>query len=156
MKVREMMTSDVATCLPDTDLATVVKLMWERDCGFVPVVDRAGALLGVVTDRDICIASATRHLLPQYMPASAVMTHPVHACLPDDEATTMLEAMKRFRVRRLPVIDGGGTLRGVVSMNDVVLAVERGSELDPRAVVSTLAAICDHRTSTSRLDAVGG
>ena len=56
--------------------------------------------------------------------------------------------MKRFKVRRLPVIDANGLVKGVISMNDIVLAAERGSGTDPKEIVSTLAAICAHRSVT--------
>lgn len=148
MKVRDLMTSDVEACRPDTDLAAVARIMWDRDCGFIPVVDAAGALRGVVTDRDICIAAATRRLLPEYMPANQVMTHPVHACLPDDEVSEAMGAMKQYKVRRLPVIDANGTLKGVISMNDIVLASEQGLGPNPKEIVSTLAVICVHRVFT--------
>ena len=105
MKIRDLMTSDVETCRPDTDLSTVARMMWDRDCGFIPVVNADGTLCGVVTDRDICIASATRRVLPEYMSARQAMTHPVHACLPDDDVTDALPAMKRSKIRRMPVID---------------------------------------------------
>ena len=154
MKIRDLMTSDVEACRPDTDLAAVARMMWDRDCGCIPVVDAAGALRGVVTDRDICIASATRRLLPEYMPASQVMTHPVHACLPDDEVGEALGAMKQYKVRRLPVIDVNGLLKGIISINDIVLAVERGVGPDPKEIVSTLAAICVHRAFTPGTPAV--
>lgn len=154
MKVRDLMTSDVEACRPDTDLAAVAKMMWDRDCGFMPVVDAAGTLRGVVTDRDICIASATRRLLPEYMSANQLMTHPVHACLPDDGVSEALAAMKRFRVRRLPVIDMNGILKGVISINDIVLATERGAGPDAKEIVSTLAAICAHRAFTPGTPAV--
>ena len=154
MKVRDLMTSDVEACRPDTDLAAVARMMWDRDCGFIPVVDAAGALRGVVTDRDICIASATRRLLPEYMAANQVMTHPVHACLPDDEVSEALVAMKRFMVRRLPVIDVNGLLKGIVSINDIVIAADRGAGPDPKEIVSTLAAICAHRAFTPGIPAV--
>ena len=154
MKIHDLMTSDVETCRPDTDLATIVRIMWDRDCGFVPVVDDAGALRGVVTDRDICIASATRRMLPEYLSARQVMTHPVHACLPDDDVSDALSAMTRYKVRRLPVIDPNGTVKGVISMNDIVLASEQGLGPDPKTIVSTLAAICVHRTFTPGSPAV--
>ena len=148
MKIRDVMTSDVETCRPDTDLAATVRMMWDRDCGFIPVVDAAGALRGVVTDRDIAVASATRRVLPEYLSAQQVMTHPVHACLPDDEISEALGAMKRHKVRRLPVIDSHGIVKGVISMNDIVLASQQGLGPDPKEIVSTLAAICVHRTFT--------
>jgi CBS domain-containing protein len=148
MKIRDVMTPDVETCHPNTDLATVVRMMWDRDCGFIPVVDAAGILRGVVTDRDICIASATRHVLPEYMSAHQAMTHPVHACVPDDDITDALRAMKQYKVRRMPVIDLDGGVKGVISMNDIVLASEQGLGPDAKEIVSTLAAICVHRMLT--------
>ena len=154
MKIRDLMTTDVETCRPDTDLATVVRMMWDRDCGFIPVVDTAGALRGVLTDRDICIASATRRVLPEYMSAHQAMTHPVHACLPDDDVTDALAAMKQYKVRRMPVIDSRAAVKGVISMNDIVLASEQGLGPDAKEIVSTLAAICAHRTLTPGTPAV--
>jgi CBS domain-containing protein len=148
MKIRDVMTSDVETCHPDTDLATVVRMMWDRDCGFIPVIDATGLLRGVVTDRDICIASATRRVLPEYMSAHQAMTHPVHACVPDDEVADALRAMKQYKVRRMPVIDSNGAVKGVISMNDIVLASQQGLGPDAKDIVATLAAICVHRTLT--------
>jgi len=82
MKVRDVMTADVQACQPATDLAAVTKVMWDHDCGFVPVVDRAGTVVGAITDRDICIAAATRGLPPAQIAAFQVMSSPVRACLP--------------------------------------------------------------------------
>ena len=70
MQVQKIMTTDVATARPDTNLAAISKLMWDRDCGFVPVIDAAGKVSGVISDRDICIASATRRLLPEQITAA--------------------------------------------------------------------------------------
>ena len=71
MQIKHIMTTDIATCQPDTNLAVVAKLMWDRDCGIVPVIDAAGTVAGVITDRDICIASATRRALPE--PAATLL-----------------------------------------------------------------------------------
>ena len=60
MRVKELMTSDVKTCSLDTNLAAAAKIMWDSDCGAVPVTDERGRVVGVITDRDICIAAATR------------------------------------------------------------------------------------------------
>ena len=146
MRVRDVMTADVEACRPQTDAAAVAKMMWDRDCGFIPVIDQAGMLRGVVTDRDICIASATRRLLPEYMTASQLMTYPVHACGPDDDVSDALTAMKRFKVRRLPVISEAGTLVGVLSLNDIVLAAGRHAGPGANEIVAALAAICAPRT----------
>jgi CBS domain-containing protein len=133
------------TCQPNTDLATVAKIMWDHDCGFIPVVDAAGVVAGVVTDRDICLATATRRLLPEHISAAQAMTTPIHACLVDDSISDVLATMTQCRIRRVPVIDGNGRLQGVISLNDLVLASTAKREPHASDIVSTLAAICAHR-----------
>jgi CBS domain-containing protein len=145
MKARDLMTTPVQTCRPETDLGAVTKLMWDHDCGFVPVVDASGAVAGVITDRDICVATATRRLLPEHIAAAQAMSVHVHACLPDDDIADVLAAMKQFRIRRVPVIDTNGRLQGVVSLNDIVLASAKKREPAATQIVSAMAAICAHR-----------
>lgn len=147
MKARDIMSEPVRTCEPATDLATVARIMWDHDCGFVPVVDASGAVAGVVTDRDICIATATRRLLPEQLSAAQVMTAPIHACLADDSVNDVLAMMKQRRIRRVPVIDRTGRVLGVISLNDLVLAST--NKRVPRAsdVMATMAAICAHRSA---------
>jgi CBS domain-containing protein len=146
MKIKQLMTTDIATCQPETNLAVVAKLMWDRDCGFVPVVDAAGKLVGVITDRDICIASTTRGVLPEHITAGQAMRpQPIHTSQPDETTEKALATMKQFQVRRLPVVARDGTLKGIVSMNDVVLAAQQKEGPAPIEIVSALAAICAHR-----------
>ena len=145
MKIQSIMTKDVATCGPGTDLAAVATLMWQRDCGIVPVVG-AGAVVGVITDRDICIAAATRGLAPSHIVAGDAMSQPIHACMAGDDVSEALAVMKQFRVRRLPVIDESGRLKGVVSMNDLVPATGRTKGPAAKDVLATLSAICAHRS----------
>jgi CBS domain-containing protein len=142
MKAREVMSQPPYTCAPTTDLATVAKIMWDHDCGFVPVVDASGTVAGVITDRDICIATSTRRLLPEHISAAQAMASPIHACLSDDCVSDVLATMKQCRIRRVPVLDANGRLQGVISLNDLVLAsdAKRAPE-----IVSTMAAICAHR-----------
>lgn len=146
MTARDVMSTPPQTCQPGTDLAAVTKLMWDKDCGFVPVVDAAGRLAGVVTDRDICVAAATKRQPPERIAASQAMSPGVHACLPGDTLDSVLGAMAKFQVRRLPVIDADGQLLGVVSMNDIVRAVGRRGGPSASAVVSALSAVCAPRT----------
>jgi CBS domain-containing protein len=146
MQVKQIMATDVATARPDTDLAAISKLMWDRDCGFVPVVDASGKVAGVLTDRDICIASATRRLLPEQITASQAMRRPpIHSTRPEDTIEKALATMKQFQVRRLPVVADDGTLKGVFSMNDLVLASQQKEGPTSADIISTLAAICTHR-----------
>jgi CBS domain-containing protein len=151
MKAREVMTTPIYTCRSDTNLADMTRLMWDHDCGFIPVVDAAGAVKGVITDRDICIAAATRGRPPQQLTAGDVMSSTVRAVFPDESIRDVLAAMQQFSVRRIPVIDAGGRLQGVVSMNDiVVVACEPGGPA-AREVIATMAAICRHRPAGATL-----
>ncbi|MEW6544882.1 MAG: CBS domain-containing protein [Nitrospirota bacterium] len=60
MKVRDVMTSPVQYCAPETNPAEAATKMWDSDCGILPVVDSTGRVVGLITDRDICMAAATR------------------------------------------------------------------------------------------------
>jgi CBS domain-containing protein len=145
MKVRDVMTSAVASCRRDDDLGRATQIMWDHNCGIVPVVEPTGTLVGVITDRDICIASATRHVAPGTLTVSDVMTRPVHACLPEDTIESALGIMRRFRIRRLPVVNAMGHLQGILSLDDIVLAFHANKQAPIAVLVETLAAVCAHR-----------
>jgi len=147
--VRDAMSTPAVTCRPTTDLAAVARLMWDHDCGFVPVIGDSGTVVGVVTDRDICMATATRRLLPEHISAAQAMASQVHTCLSTDKASDALATMQQFKIRRLPVVDAHGHLQGVTSMNDLVLASEAKGDPGAKDVVAALAAICAHRTIAS-------
>ena len=144
-KVKDIMTPSVRTCQPDTDLAKVASLMWDHDFGFVPVVNAAGRVAGVITDRDICIAAATRGLSPDRISAAQTMSAVVYACMPDDPILSALAVMKNHQVRRLPVIDDTGSLKGVVSMSDIARVTVRHRAIPAKEVVSALAAVSESR-----------
>ena len=147
MTVRDLQTSNVKTVSPDTDLAVVARLMWEGDCGAVPVVTDDRKVIGMITDRDICIASATRARPPAEIRAGEVITnHGVHAVKPDDDVRVAMRTMRKHKVRRLPVVDRDQRLAGIVSIND--LAINASSSL-PNSVpaqefLETFQAICGH------------
>jgi CBS-domain-containing membrane protein len=123
--------------------------MWRQDCGIVPVLDDARRVIGVITDRDICMAVATRHRRPEDLTAREVMSGKLFSVYPDDKVRTALETMRAERVRRLPVVDAERRLQGIVSINDVVLnAQPSGARMaaHPSAndVLATLQSICRH------------
>src|SRR4029077_9235899 len=99
----------------DTSLAEAVRLMWEKDCGVLPVVTADGKVSGMITDRDICVAIATRGQTADRIVVSAVIGAKVCGCTPDDDAVDALKIMKTQRVRRLPVVDAKGRLKGILS-----------------------------------------
>ncbi len=121
MTVKEIMKKDIATCRPTDDVATAVKIMYEHACGFAPVVDSHGSVVGVVTDRDLCIRSATeKHRTAEHIAVERAMSHPVFSCFPDENLKVVLATMAKHHVRRLPVLDKHGHLQGVLSIDDIV------------------------------------
>lgn len=152
MKVERLMTRDVQTCRPESDLSAVAMQMWNWDCGVVPVVS-SGKVVGMITDRDICIAAATKHRDVAKIRVNEVARgQEVYSCSPADDVQDALKLMKEKRVRRLPVINAEtGELAGILSMNDVALNAQpeaTNGELCAQEVEETLKAICTHPIRT--------
>ena len=148
MKVEDIMTDNVKFCRPDTNLAEATAIMWEQDCGALPVVD-GKAPVGMITDRDIAIAAGTKHRPAWAIPVSDAMSKELCSVSPDDDIHTALKLMQKDRVRRLPVINAKGALEGILCLNDIALHAEHPSgEKTPNPtdedLVSTLKAICEH------------
>ena len=129
----------------DTDLGTVGGMMREHDLGFIPVVSAARKVVGLVTDRDICMVAASRRRAPVHLSAAQAMSETVHACFPDDAVDFVLASMRQFKVRRLPVVDSSGVISGVISLNDIVRAAGTRPDVSVNEVISTLADICEPR-----------
>ena len=145
MTVKEVMNTAVATCAPDTDLTSVVDAMRKHDCGFVPVVDRHGIVVGVVTDRDVCLAGGTKHRPLARVSVKETMSHPVFSCFADENLKTVLVTMAKHRVRRLPVLNKRGHLEGVLSFDDIVQSISRRDAPTAKDIVAALRGICDRR-----------
>lgn len=145
MKVREIMTVQPKAASRDTTLAAAAHLLWGADCGVLPVVD-AGKLVGVVTDRDMYIALATRNKPASQLTVGDVVAGKVWACGPDDDVHAALDTMATRRIRRLPVTQDGA-LVGIVSMNDLVLAAGADKPVQNDEVVAALKAICAHHAA---------
>ena len=143
MKTKDIMTANPRTCSPHTTLAAAAALMLDGDCGILPVVD-AGKLIGVVTDRDMYIALATRNKRASELSVGEVVQTPVYTCGPEDDLHAALAIMKQHRVRRLPVEGFGGTVLGIVSINDILLAAGPSKPVREAEVVDVFQAICAH------------
>lgn len=153
MKVQEVMREQAVFCGVDTTLAAAIESMSKNGCGFLPVVGEGGNVIGVITDRDICIALGTRNQKPSDALVKDVMlpkqyTFPkLFTCRPDDEIHCVLKTMRMEKIRRIPVIDGEGGLLGILSMDDIVLrACARAGKRDIscKDVVDAYKAICGH------------
>ena len=130
MRVQDVMTKTVASCHSDANLAAAAALMWEHNCGLLPVVGDHGNITGVITDRDICIALGTRNQLASKVRVSEVAYRPAVFCNADDNIRSALKIMAKEKVRRLPVVNNEGTLVGLLSLDDVTLQARHHGDTD--------------------------
>lgn len=145
MKVRDLMVRDVKFCSPETNLAAVAEKFWKDGCGSLPVVEN-GRVIGMITDRDICIALGTRNLRAADTLVKDVALPKLFYSRPDDDIHSALSTMSAQKVRRLPVVDDQAVLLGILCMDDIVLfAEEKGGELTYFDVMEAMKTICEHR-----------
>lgn len=153
MKVRDLMTRNVQACETGTNLAAATELMWASDCGVLPVLS-GDTLVGILTDRDICMALGTRNCRASDVTAGDVAVTDVETCAADADIHAAMATMRKAKVRRLPVLEDGH-LKGILALNDIVDAVERKhGAIDYEEVMGTIKAICEHRTHTPPANAV--
>jgi CBS domain-containing protein len=146
MNVEKLMSTDVKTCMADHTLACAARIMWEGDCGCVPVVDAGGRVVGMITDRDICMATYLNGRSPHELLIGDFMSQSVLSCHPRDRVTDATAAMRRAQVRRLPVTDSDDVLVGILSLTDVAIDADRsqnvfGTGSTPDDVGKTLGAV---------------
>lgn len=150
MKVLELMTRGVDSCRPEDHLGRAAQIMADRNCGSVPVLDADSKLIGILTDRDICLAAHAREKLLADIPVEAVMTRNVFSCRVNDDLHVAEDVMESKRVRRLPVLDVNDELTGIISLHDIAREaarqagpeVVRRKEVENQEVGQVLASIC--------------
>ena len=150
MEISQIMSRDVEVCGCDDNLAAAASRMWDCDIGCLPVVDAAGKVVGMVTDRDICMAALTCGKPLRDISVLVAMARVLRSCTPDATLIEAEEIMRSGQVRRLPVIDSDGCLVGIVSLSDFARLAEReigrnDRDLTAPEVTATLAAIAAPR-----------
>lgn len=143
VRVKEIMTRECKACDPSDSLASAAIRMWEADCGILPVIE-SGHVVGVITDRDICMALALKGCRPGESSVFEVMSGEVWSCAPETDVTVALALMGQRRVRRLPVLENG-RLAGMLSINDVVNCAGENEALR-QPILAALENLCAHRT----------
>jgi CBS-domain-containing membrane protein len=153
MRVEQVMTKDVLSCSVDDPLSDAAQILWERDCGAVPVTTRASErVVGMLTDRDICMAArVSGRALPQ-LQVSDAMSCGVRACRADDTVADAEALMRSAQVRRLPVVDDAGHLAGIVSIADLARVFQEsgGVPLDAPQLATLLVAVSAPRSAAAR------
>jgi CBS domain-containing protein len=139
MKVKELMTAEtVKSCNIETKLHEAAKIMKEANCGVLPVVDREKRVVGMVTDRDICLALAEHHgaAAPQ-SEVHAIMTHHVHTVKEDEDVSSVLREMRMHQIGRIPVVDDAAKLKGIVSIHKLLAQAGTDGKIEMGTVTST-------------------
>ncbi|HEX6941167.1 MAG TPA: CBS domain-containing protein [Longimicrobiales bacterium] len=142
MTAKELMTTPPACCTPDDPAREAVRLMQEKNCGLIPVVeDRSSAkLVGVVTDRDIALRGLGRGG-DGNTPVRDLMSTDISCCGPDDDLAQVERIMEGRQVRRVPVVDGDGRCIGIIAQAD--LAIEEGRAISEGEVGRVLERISE-------------
>jgi len=146
VRVKDLMSQPVQTCRGDQPLQAAAQIMWEHDCGIVPVVDDDGKVIGVITDRDICMAALFQHHRLSEIAISKAMAQDVATCRPGDQVIDAEHLMSLRQVHRLPVVDDAGAPVGLLSLSDIARRVRQssGSKHNGAAdLAETMAAICE-------------
>jgi CBS domain-containing protein len=149
LRCRDIMTRDVTVATRDTTLDEVARMMRDEDTGVIPVVEQGetpsdsvtevqrvpartnanGRLVGLITDRDIVVRAIAEGRDARATRAEEVMTSELHTVRPNDRVIEAIRRMGDKQVRRLPVVDREGNLRGIISMADIALETEADREL---------------------------
>jgi len=152
-RVEHLMTKEVRVCRPSDSLNHAAQILWEDDIGSLPVVadDGSNRLVGMLTDRDICMAAYTQGRKLCDLLVDSAMSHDAKACTPVTTPEEAAHEMEKAQVHRLPVVDGSRQLLGMLSLTDLARDAARKPSTKAGGsgfalVGKTLAAIVSPRT----------
>jgi CBS domain-containing protein len=119
MKAKDVMTRDVKSCRPESNLAQAGALMWDYDCGVLPVADDAERVMGLITDRDITVRLVALEADARNAAVSDCMTREAIACHADEPIRECMRQMSRHQIRRLPIVNAQNQVIGMLSQSDL-------------------------------------
>lgn len=156
MRVADLMTKSAVSCKLDDSLSVAAKLMWDCDCGAIPVVDGSNSVKGMITDRDICMACFTKDQAPSNLKVQEAMSDKLYACTPDSSVQDAEATMRFNQVRRLPVLDGQRHLVGILSLADIAREAERERkqgrrDVTPDEIVDVLGNISQPQSASAQV-----
>jgi CBS domain-containing protein len=151
-----VMTAALRTCTPTDTLDSAAQIMWDEDCGAVPVIDATGLLIGILTDRDLCMACYTQGKSPAQTDVASAMSRVTYRAGPDTPLANIVDLMKKRRVRRVPITSESGQLLGLVALADLFrhLPERRHASALESALVDALLAISERQRPPRTLRAV--
>lgn len=155
MNVKELMTDSPSACGINDSANDAVRIMWECDCGSVPVLDSEGHAIGIVTDRDICMAAYFTGRPLSAIPVTEIMSRDLCTVREDTDVSEAERLMQQRQVRRLPVVANGGCLVGILSLGDVALGVSgnggaRQSSREGQELLRTVTKVSEPRATVAQ------
>ncbi len=158
--VGDICTRSPRVTTPEATLAQAAKVMWDGDCGMVPVIDGARKVIGVISDRDIALAVAMRGAKAHEAKVKESMNARVVSCRADEPVGAALSRLAKFQLRRLPVVNAEGIIEGVFSMADAIrnsgrFMGEKGQDLTGDNVIRVLQAISESQDAKKTLHLPG-
>lgn len=150
MRVEEIMSKRLVTCRPEDSLQQAAQKMWEEDIGSLPVLTADGRVISVVTDRDLAMSAYIHGVALRDIKVSEAMSQRLVTVRPSDDLRLVEERMRAEQVRRIPVVDEAGGLKGMVSVNDLahhLRTTKTVTGVSPEEVAGTVAAISAPRSS---------
>ena len=148
MRVEQLMSKNVTPCDAEDRLSDVARIMWERDCGSVPVIAQTdgGHVVAMITDRDICMAAYTTGRPLADLRVYEAMSRSLQSCRPGDTVSEVEAIMRKNQLHRLPVVDDAGNLAGILALADLARAAQsqrskKQPEISETEVVHLLEAI---------------
>ena len=141
MKVQDAMTSDVVFCLTTDSSADAAAIMRRKNCGIVPVVNAENRVVGVITDRDVCIAGFDRDCPPSEIKLNEFCRKDIIVCQPNEKIGDALKKMRKHQIKRLPVTSQNGELVGIISITDILSTTSKNKKASKKLrkkIISTL------------------
>jgi CBS domain-containing protein len=139
MDVSTLVHRYIVTCSDRDTLEHAARLMWVNTIGCLPVVSPERRVIGVLTDRDICMAAYLHGAPLRSITVSSVMSKELVTCRVRDEVCDVQQMMRERQIRRVLAIDDDGALIGMVSLDDLACAAD-ANRLPSAEVAATLAA----------------
>jgi CBS domain-containing protein len=149
MKIKDVMKTDVGFCSTEDNLKKAAEIMRYRDCGVVPIVDAENLVVGMLTDRDVCLAVVARNRKASDVKTKELINGKAITCSPDEKLEDALKKMRKCQIKRLAAVGKNGELVGILSITDILRAVRKDKDLKKK-VFSTLKAISKPRSIVLR------
>jgi len=157
MKAFEIMNTKMVTCQSDDNVGRAAQLMWEQGCGCLPVLDARRRVVGLLSDRDACMAAYTQGLPLQSISVATAMPRTLSSCGPDAELDDVLRVMMTNSVHRVLVLDSERQLLGLIALTDIARTAgswDIKSEIDLAKVALTLGEVARRRHPATPVPAV--